>query len=55
MASVGQDLDPAKLDMITTEIGLDEAITTADRLLDGKVRGRVVVDVNTFQDVSAQP
>lgn len=52
---LGQDLDPAKLDMITTEIGLDEAITTADRLLDGKVRGRVVVDVNTFQDVSAQP
>lgn len=40
------DLDPALLDTITHEIGLGEAIATAGQLLDGKVRGRVVVDVN---------
>lgn len=45
---LGEDLDPAKLDMITSEIGLDEAIPTAQKLLDGNVRGRVVVDVNRF-------
>ncbi|MGP9722574.1 acrylyl-CoA reductase (NADPH) [Corynebacterium sp. AOP40-9SA-29] len=45
---LGEDLDPAKLAMITNEIGLDEAIPTAEQLLDGKVRGRVVVDVNKF-------
>lgn len=45
---LGEDLDPAKLDMITAEIGLDEAVPTAQKLLDGNVRGRVVVDVNRF-------
>ncbi|ANQ86476.1 zinc-binding alcohol dehydrogenase [Azoarcus olearius] len=40
------DLDPALLDTITHEIGLGEAITTAGLLLEGKVRGRVIVDVN---------
>jgi acrylyl-CoA reductase (NADPH) len=45
---LGEDLDPAKLAMITNEIGLDEVIPTAEQLLDGKVRGRVVVDVNKF-------
>lgn len=39
------DLDVAKLDLVTTEIGLADAIPTAQALLDGKVRGRVVVDV----------
>lgn len=43
---LGDDLDPAKLDTITDEIGLDEVIPTAEKLLDGGVRGRVVVDVN---------
>ncbi|MEJ6547933.1 oxidoreductase [Corynebacterium sp. USCH3] len=43
---LGEDLDPVALDMITSEIGLDEVIPTAGQLLDGKVRGRVVVDVN---------
>ena len=43
---LGRDLDPARLDAITREIGLGEAIATAADLLDGKVRGRVVVDVN---------
>ncbi len=43
---LGTDLDLAKLSLITHEIGLAEAIPTATRLLDGQVRGRVVVDVN---------
>ena len=43
---LARDLDPALLDVIATEIGLAEAIGTASELLDGKVRGRVVVDVN---------
>lgn len=45
---LGEDLDPAKLDMITAAVGLDEAVPTAQKLLDGNVRGRVVVDVNRF-------
>jgi len=41
-----RDLDPAKLDAIMDEIGLTEAVATAERLMAGRVRGRVVVDVN---------
>jgi len=43
---LAQDLDPALLATMTTEIGLAEAIPVAGRLMDGQVRGRVVVDVN---------
>lgn len=43
---LGRDLDPAKLKAITHEIGLSEAIATAGQLMQGQVRGRVVVDVN---------
>lgn len=43
---LGTNLDLAKLDLITNEIALADAIPTAAKLLDGKVRGRVVVDVN---------
>ncbi len=39
------DLDLSKLGLITQEIGLDEVIPTAERLLAGQVRGRVVVKV----------
>ncbi|WP_153145298.1 MDR family oxidoreductase [Dechloromonas sp. H13] len=42
---LASDLDIAKLDAITREIGLGEAIAVASDLLAGKVRGRVVVDV----------
>ncbi|MCK6406030.1 MAG: oxidoreductase [Rhodocyclaceae bacterium] len=45
-ARLARDLDPAKLEAITREIGLGDAIATAGALLEGKVRGRVVVDVN---------
>ena len=43
---LASDLDPALLDTIATEITLGEAIAAAADLLDGKVRGRVVIDVN---------
>jgi acrylyl-CoA reductase (NADPH) len=39
------DLDAAKLEMITEEIGLGEVIERAPSLLEGKVRGRLVVDI----------
>ena len=43
---LAHDLDPALLDLIAHEIGLGEAIAAAADLIDGKVRGRVLVDVN---------
>ena len=43
---LGRDLDPAKLESITREISLAEALAVGAELLEGKVRGRVVVDVN---------
>ena len=43
---LAKDLDPALLDVIATDIGLADAIGVAADLLAGKVRGRVVVDVN---------
>jgi len=43
---LARDLDPALLDVIAVEIGLGEAIAAAADLLAGKVRGRIVVDVN---------
>lgn len=41
------DLDATKLEAITTEIGLAGVIDCAYALLDGKVRGRIVVDVRS--------
>ena len=43
---LAKDLDMAKLDSITKEIGMNAVISTAAALLEGKVRGRVVVNVN---------
>jgi acrylyl-CoA reductase (NADPH) len=40
------DLDRAKLASVTREVGLAEAIATAGELMAGKMRGRVVVNVN---------
>jgi acrylyl-CoA reductase (NADPH) len=42
---LARDLDPAKLDAMTTEIPLAGAIPAAAEILAGKVRGRLVVDV----------
>jgi len=44
-ARLARDLDVAKLGLITQTIGLDEVIPTARKLLDGQVRGRVVVKI----------
>ena len=43
---LAQHLDAATLDGMTTEIGLSEAIQKSADLLDGKIHGRAVVDVN---------
>jgi acrylyl-CoA reductase (NADPH) len=42
---LARDLDPGRLDLITTEIALDAAIDKAHDLMAGKLRGRVVVRV----------
>ena len=39
------DLDPLKLDAMTVEVDLDAAIEAAQALMQGKVRGRVVVKI----------
>ncbi|WP_233885114.1 acrylyl-CoA reductase (NADPH) [Paraburkholderia flagellata] len=44
--ALGETLDLKQLDTITHEIGLAEAIPAAGELLAGRVRGRLVVDVN---------
>ncbi len=43
---LGRDLDLAKLGVISREIGLSEVVPVATQLLNGEVKGRVVVDVN---------
>ena len=45
-ARLSRDLDASALDAIANEIRLGDAIDAAGQLLDGKVRGRIVVDVN---------
>ena len=45
-ARLSRDLDVSALDAIANEIALGEAIDAAGQLLEGKVRGRIVVDVN---------
>jgi acrylyl-CoA reductase (NADPH) len=41
---LGRDLDVAQLELLTEEIGLSQALDRAAGLLEGRVRGRVVVD-----------
>jgi acrylyl-CoA reductase (NADPH) len=43
---LGQDLDVDKLEFLTEEIGLSQVIDSATALLEGRVRGRVVVDTS---------
>ncbi|HYK13170.1 MAG TPA: MDR family oxidoreductase [Burkholderiales bacterium] len=43
---LARDLDPARLEAITREIALAEAIPAAAEILAGKIRGRLVVNVN---------
>ena len=42
---LGRDLNPALLNTIATEISLGETIQGARDLIDGKIRGRLIVDV----------
>ncbi len=42
---LAHDLDMSKLQTMISEISLDKAITMANDLLEGKVRGRIVVNV----------
>lgn len=43
---LARDLDASKLEMLSHEIGLSEAIHVAGELLEGKVKGRVLVDIS---------
>jgi acrylyl-CoA reductase (NADPH) len=43
---LSNDLDPSLLDSLTSEIGLTQVLDTARDVLDGRMRGRVVVDTN---------
>ena len=42
-ARLATDLDPALLESMTTEVALADAVDAAQRLMDGSVRGRIVV------------
>ncbi len=44
---IATDLDMSKLAALTTEIGFDDIIQTATDIVDGKVRGRVIVDMKS--------
>jgi acrylyl-CoA reductase (NADPH) len=44
-ARLARDLDLALLETMTSEVGLDGAIDAARQLMDGRVRGRVVVRI----------
>lgn len=43
---LARDLDVALLERIATEISLDQVLDTAQTLMAGQLRGRVIVDVN---------
>jgi acrylyl-CoA reductase (NADPH) len=42
---LAQDLDPAALKAMTEVISLNDAVSAAGRILEGKVRGRLVVRI----------
>lgn len=43
---LSRELPPGRLDEISQEIGLTETIAAASNLLEGRIRGRLVIDVN---------
>ncbi|MBW8784348.1 MAG: oxidoreductase [Novosphingobium sp.] len=43
---LARDLDPALLNVIGAEVGLSQAMQAGRDIIDGKIRGRVIVDVN---------
>ncbi|HEX9903681.1 MAG TPA: MDR family oxidoreductase, partial [Propylenella sp.] len=42
---LARDLERDKLDAMTTTVGFDQIVPTAEKIVDGKVRGRVVVEI----------
>jgi len=42
---LAEDLSPELLDSMITEVAFDDAIDAASRLMDGKIRGRIVIPV----------
>jgi acrylyl-CoA reductase (NADPH) len=44
---LARQLDKNTLQALTTEIGLGEVIDLAPQMLAGKLKGRIVIDVNT--------
>ena len=42
---LARDLDRAKLKAATHDIGFDQVIETAHAIIEGKVRGRVIVTI----------
>ena len=45
-ARLASDLDAAALDLIATEVSLEQSVVAAADLIAGKVRGRILVNVN---------
>jgi len=45
---IGTDLDMNKLEAITTGIAFEDIISTATDIIDGKIKGRVVVDMTNL-------
>jgi acrylyl-CoA reductase (NADPH) len=45
-ARLARDLDLGRLEALTREIGLHDAVQAGTDILAGRVRGRLVVDVN---------
>ena len=43
---LSRDLDLNKLELLTVEISLEEALQRAELFLEGRIRGRTIVDVN---------
>ena len=43
---LADELDLDLLPAMSREVGLSEALSVANDLLDGRIRGRIVVDVN---------
>jgi acrylyl-CoA reductase (NADPH) len=42
---LSEDLSPELLDSMITEVAFDDVIDAASRLMDGKIRGRIVIPV----------
>jgi acrylyl-CoA reductase (NADPH) len=42
---IASQLDHKKLDALTTTIGFDDIVAAANEIVAGKIRGRVIVDM----------